>query len=372
MNLPPIDMQPSPGAGESVWASLSGHLDHDIAQPLTSALRRVVALAESGRIDRAGLSALRTELTSAQRAALISQRLGAITNAARRRRPASVDLAKACAQAARRCEASIAARGIEQRTALTPAVVRCDADLLATLLDTIAEWLDRHAVGRIEWRCSHDTWPANARLTITFHHQPADLFKDPEAPCAQPALDSLEWLLIQRIASRLGAVVQRTDTASNCRLSLTFLCTEPAHRADTAIHIDEGVAALPTRHKPLAGYHLLLLGRRDVRALVRGAVAGHDLLIDHASGIEEAQAFCAGGLPHAIVYDEMLAGERLDTMRDKLHRQAAALVFIEVSADDATDAPPPGTLRIARTHLATHLAGVLQRAFYRIEKPIAA
>src|SRR5690606_14266845 len=57
------------------WQALLGRLGRDLAEPLTAALERVTTLASTGRIDHAGLRALREEVDRARQAGIRCQQI---------------------------------------------------------------------------------------------------------------------------------------------------------------------------------------------------------------------------------------------------------------------------------------------------------
>lgn len=82
---------------------------------------------------------------------------------------------------------------------------------------------------------------------------------------------------------------------------------------------------------PLAGNQVRGLSASPaLRDEVQTAVDGMGLLVDHAGSVDEAQKFCTGGLPHAMLYDGRFTGEALGKLQAQLHEQAPDLVFIEI------------------------------------------
>jgi hypothetical protein len=57
------------------------------------------------------------------------------------------------------------------------------------------------------------------------------------------------------------------------------------------------------------------------------------LLVDFVSSVEEAEEFCRDALPHAIVYESVLSGERFATLRDNIVSEVAHFVFIEITEE---------------------------------------
>src|SRR6185436_17239669 len=92
-----------------------------------------------------------------------------------------------------------------------------------------------------------------------------------------------------------------------------------------------------TQTKPLAGSHVLVVAsRRDVRIQVRDAVRNMGLLVDFVTSIEEARDFCRSGLPHAIVVESVLRGDRFNELRGEVDSAGTDVVFIEIIEEGNT------------------------------------
>src|SRR6185295_13403093 len=75
--VPVLNLQsdPVPPAADQRWHELVSQLGVEIAAPLTAALERIHGLTATGKIDRAGLRALRDEVERARQAGMIGQQL---------------------------------------------------------------------------------------------------------------------------------------------------------------------------------------------------------------------------------------------------------------------------------------------------------
>ena len=76
---------------------------------------------------------------------------------------------------------------------------------------------------------------------------------------------------------------------------------------------------------------LVLAGRREVRNVVREALRPMDLVVDFVSSVEEVQQQCAEAVPHVVVYEASLGGQRFDRLREELLAQAPHLAFIQIA-----------------------------------------
>jgi hypothetical protein len=94
---------------------------------------------------------------------------------------------------------------------------------------------------------------------------------------------------------------------------------------------------LSSNSRPLAGSHVLIVAsRRDMRVRVRDAIRHMGLVIDLVSSIEEAADFCRDDLPHAIIVEGILNGERLRQLRAEITAEIPEFPFIEIIEEGAS------------------------------------
>jgi hypothetical protein len=319
---------------EMRWSTLLAQVGGEVAGPLTTAVERLNELAATGRIDRPSLRALRNEVEAARRAAMIGQQLARYASGRVRQSHERVDLAQAVRDAATQRGPDADARGLQLRQVLRPVEVIVDPTLLFALLQSTLDWTLALSRSPIELRLERKAWPAHARLTVRFTHRPADEVPEAHAPGNVTAIDTLPWRLAQQIAWSMGLTVERHDDASESLLALEFPRTVNEDLAGASvIELDTG---LPSAFdsKPLAGSHVLVVApRRDMRQRILGAVGSMGLIVDFATSVEEAQEFCTGGLPHAIVYASALGGARFESLKEAIRREAPEFVFIEVAEE---------------------------------------
>lgn len=315
--------------------TLMAQLGREVAGPLSSAAERVAALTASGRITRGDLRALRDEIESARRTAIMAQRVSRLVSGRVSVAHERLDLTALVREAVRERAREIEGRGIELRQLLAPAEVRSDATLLFALLQCLLDWSFEHARGRIDLTLDITSWPARAQLHSGFVYRAAD---EPAAREASPpigndeALDTLSWLLLQQTAAVLGIRVRRQDAHGTTELTLEF----PATLAPTLYAPQRGVGeytvpVAPDR-QPLAGYQVLALAaQREVRSLVHQALLPMGMMLDFVATVEEARKYCEGGLPHALVYEAGLASESFERLRVALLVEAPRLAFIRIA-----------------------------------------
>jgi len=323
---------PPEAKGDDRWRDLVSSVGSEIASPLTAALERINALTTSGRIDRAGLRLLREEVEIARRVGMIAQQLARFASARFRqsheRLPLAETLKTVLAYRARETQA----RGITVKPVVKPADVIVDASLLFSLLNTMLDWALSYARSSIEFAIELKAWPAHAHLVCRFANRPADEADD-DAMVSRPASDinCLTWRLMEQTAWAMGLPLTRTTNDGDIVVALEFPRTaNDGMEGLSTIELDQGFA-LSTNSKPLVGSHVLVIAsRREMRLRVRDAIRHMGLIVDLVSSVEEAVDFCRDGLPHAVIVEGILRGERLNHWRAEIAAEVPEFPFIEI------------------------------------------
>jgi len=356
---------PADGDGAEIehWRDLVAAVGTEIAMPLTAALERIHALTTTGRIDKASLRALRAEVEQARRAGMAAQQLTRLASKRLRQSHEHLTLTETLRIVLRHRARETEARGVVLKPSLIPADVIVDASFLFSLFNTVLDWALAHACSDIRLAVDMKAWPAKARVTCAFAHRHGAALDD-GAP-AQPALlDSLDWRLVQQTALTMQLPLTRTVDNGQVQLTIEF----PRTAGDvveglSTVELDQGFG-LSSNSRPLAGSHVLIVAsRRDVRVQVRDAIRHMGLVIDLVSSIEEAADFCRDGLPHAIVVEGILNGERLRQLRAEITAEIPEFPFIEIIEEGTAFAmsgfggAPMG--RVGRDAVASALPSVL-------------
>ena len=293
--------------------ALVAQLGSEVAAHLSSALERVTTLTATGKIDRAGLRALRDEIDRARRAGIMGQQVVRLGNGRIQLASERLDLTSLLREALRQRGREIDARGIEVRQVFAAAEVMSDTTLLFSLLQTTLEWSFEHAVSRIDLELAIQSWPAHACLAVAFAYQQPDEVDTASGPAVQAEatrLSTMSWRLLQQTAGVLGLLVQRKDTPGKTELKLEFPQTLAPRLVGLQKPDVEDSATTSHNSQPLAGRHVMVLAaRREIRNVVRKALLPMGLMVDFVTSVEEAQQLCSDGLPHAVVYEAAIAGE---------------------------------------------------------------
>ena len=340
MNAPaPLAATTTPQEGDAHWHELIGQIGSDVGQALTRALERVTTLTTTGRIDRESLRALRNEIEHARRAGMIGQQLARYASGRIRQSPEQLSLTQMMRDVLLQRGREASAHGLEVHQSMRPAEVISDATLLHALLQAVLDWSLEHASQSVEYRIEIRSWPANARLICRFPHGHAsnNLPGDPMAAedDVSSALDTLAWRLVQQLARTLDLMVERLDENERTTLALEFPRTVSEQQLEgvSAIEVDQGFG-VSEDSKPLAGSHVLVVAnRRDLKTDIRECTRHMGLLVDFVGSVEEAEVFCQEALPHALVYESALAGQRLDRLCADLQQDLPGIVLIEVSEE---------------------------------------
>lgn len=330
---------PGDGAGteHERWHALVAQIGAEIAAPLTAAMERINALTSTGKIDRAGLRALRDEVEAARQAGMIGQQLTRFASGRVRQSHERLQLADMLNGVIAHRSRETTARGIVVMPSLSPAEVIVDASLLFGLMNATVDWALVNAQSTVDFSIDIKKWPAHARLSCRFAHRRVDELVDGAAAVAPRGLDSLTWRLMEQTAWTMGLVVDRKDEAHLTTLTFEFPRTAGNEvQGVSALELNEGFAP-SSNSQPLAGSHVLVIAsRREMRVQIRDALRNMSLIVDYVNSVDEAAAFCREGLPHAVIIESIQAGERFANFREEIAKEVSDFVFIEIIEEGAT------------------------------------
>jgi len=338
------DLPGAPSAGRRAPEPLDpqalvAQLGSEVAANLSSALERVTTLAATGKIDRAGLRALRDEIDRARRAGIMGQQVVRLSSGRVQMANERADLTGLLSEALRQRGREIDARGIEVRQTFAPAEVMSDTTLLFSLLQTVIDWSFEHAVSRIDLGVAVQAWPSHACLTVAYQHQqPDEVVVPPQASgkMEEARLNTMSWRLLQQTAGVLGLVLERKDSPGKTAVKIEFPNTL-APRLASVMQPPPAAAAEERESQahnsqPLAGRHIMVMAaRREVRNVVRAALRPMGLMVDFVTSVEEAQQLVADGLPHAVVYEATMADGHFERLRNEMLAEVPTLVFVRIA-----------------------------------------
>ena len=330
-----VSDKPRQEPDEGHWREIIGQIGTEVGLPLSAALERVTVLATTGKIDRAGLRMLREEIERARRAGMIGQQLARFASGRIRQSPEQINVTQMLRDVLLQRGREAAARQIEISQALKPAEIVVDATLLHALLQAVVDWSLDLAQKALEFKVDVKAWPPYARLTVHFAHGSSDA-SDRLTPVGTPlpSLDSMSWRLVQQISWTLGLVLDRTVYKDETTLTIEFPRTiHDEIEGVSVLEIDQGFG-VSDNSKPLAGSHVLVVaGGREMRSLIRESIRHMGLLVDFVNSVEEAEEFCRDALPHAIIFESVLANDRFHRLRVGISSELPTFVFIEVTPE---------------------------------------
>jgi len=307
------------------WRDLIAELGAEIAHPLTLALERVNTLTSSGRIDRAGLRLLREEVETARQLGMTAQLLARFASAGlaqSRERVALLDTLQSVLMHRKR---EIDARGVSVKPPATPVDVIVDASLMFSLLNTLIDWTLTQTRSAIDVAIDVDPWKGHARLSCQFALIAAD------AATKAPPLDTLTWRLLEQTAVTMQLGLMRQVNDRTVTVVLEFALPANADiEGVSCLDLDQGFDS-SINSKPLAGSHVVVIAsRRDMRARISDALRHMGLIVDMVTSIDEAADFCSDGLPHAIIVEGILHGERFDRFCADIRAEVPGFPFIDI------------------------------------------
>ncbi len=331
----PVSEKPRMEPDDGHWREIIGQIGTEVGLPLSAALERVTVLATTGKIDRAGLRMLREEIERARRAGMIGQQLARFASGRIRQSPEQISVTQMLREVLLQRGREATARQLEIMQALKPAEVVVDATLLHTLLQAIVDWSLDLARKSIEFKLDVKAWPPYARLTVRFAHASSDA-SDRLTPIGTPlpSLDTMSWRLVQQVSWTLGLVLDRLVSDDETTLTIEFPRTvHDEIEGVSVVEIDQGFG-VSDNSKPLAGSHVLVVaGAREMRSIIRESIRHMGLLVDFVNSVEEAEEFCRDALPHAIIYESVLANDRFKKLRVGISSEFPSFVFIEVAPE---------------------------------------
>ncbi|MCW5635354.1 MAG: hypothetical protein KIT17_18600 [Rubrivivax sp.] len=318
---------------------LVAQLGSEVATVLSTALERVTTLATTGKIDRASLRALREEVDHARRVAIMGQQVSRLAAGRVRVAHERINLTNLLREALRQRSREIESRGIEVRQVLAPAEVSSDTTLSFSFLQAVLDWCFEHAVSRVDLALDVRSWPARARLVCSFAFEHPDRvdtnFASLEAERGR-TVETMSWRLLHQTAAVLALTVQRKDDGGRSTLTVEFPETLPA-RLDSLLpnsneaEPDES-GTLFANSQPLAGRHVLVVApRREVRNTVRESVRNMGLMVDYVTSLDEATQFCRASMPHAVVFEGTLRGDRFERLRAEWLEVVPNLAFVQIA-----------------------------------------
>jgi hypothetical protein len=349
-----------------MWG-LANQISVEVAGALTPALDSVRQMQASGRIDRAALHTLLTQIEQARHASMLGQQIARLTQGGIQQQPEALNLSHAL-------QAVLAQRQDDARTmavkqTLAPAQAMVDATLLSALLDTLLDWSFRHACTPVDMRLDTKAWPTHARLTCRYGHTTSDRVPASTSatrgaasrPGRTDTLDCLSWQLLVALTRTMALRVDRSDTESDTTLTLEFpQAVNDSLEGTASIDRDRG-SGPADESRPLAGAQVLVIAvRREVLNQIRQTLLPMGVGFDSVSSVGAAREFCQQGLPQAIVYESMVYDSSFDGLRNDIKLQCPELAWIEiVEQGDAFEISSFGGMsmaRVGRNAIATSLS----------------
>jgi len=314
------------------WRALVSQVGREVAEPLSAALERVVQLVTTGRIDRDSLRALRAEIEGARRIGIVGQQLARFGVRRLRQSDEKLDLAATLQAVLVQRSRELGSRGIEVNQSTKAIETLADPALLFSLLNSLVDWAVERGGRRIALRVDRDPVTRRGRIACHVHDIAAPTRAEPLEPGA-PRPVSLNRHLVLQLAQALELEVASEHDEGHTAIVLTFPKTvdrdEPL-AAPVRPERDPGdISSLNS--KPLAGSHVLVLSaRRALRLEVRESIANMGLVIDFVGSVDEAVSFCRDTLPHALIFEGVLRGAKLDKLARELRAEMPAIGLIEI------------------------------------------
>ena len=319
----------APASLDAAWR-LAHQIGAEVASALTPALDSVRQMQVTGRIDRAGLHALISQIEQARHASMVGQQVARLARSRIEQQPETLSLSQALRDVVAQRQAELNERGVAVQLTAKPVEVVADTTLLSALLDTLFDWSLHHACTPVDIGLDVKAWPAHAQVVCRFGHTPTDHLQPPSAGKHPARLDSLSWQLLVQLAGTMALRVDRADTESDTVLTLEFPHTINGH-LEGAAAIEWDTPPVPGDSRPLAGTQVLVIAlRREVLNQIRQTLAPLGAGFHAVGSVDEARAFCQRGMPQAIVYESMVYDSAFDALRNDVRLQSPELAWVEI------------------------------------------
>lgn len=184
--------QPAPQEGPR-WHELVSQVGRELAEPLTAALERITTLTATGRIDRAGLRALRDEIGRARQTGIHCQQIARLASGHIRQSHERVHLTHTLQSALAHRARELHHHGITVTQALRSIEVQADASMLFSLINSLIDWWMACAQGLIEVHVDLSPWPEQARIVCQIRHRPTDHEGSGDLDAHSSTLDTMNW-----------------------------------------------------------------------------------------------------------------------------------------------------------------------------------
>lgn len=358
----------APAAAERYWLQIISQMGGDVAMHLSAVQAHLEELGPS--LPQAPeLQKLQARLARVRQIGMLGQQLARMAAGEVHQVPEEVSLTTVLREVLAQQKARAALRGVELHRAMHPATVLLDPSLLHGFVQQLADWALAQAQDQLDIRLEMHDWPPQARLQLTASHPlPSD------APQASDQL--LAWCLIEQMARAQHLRLERLDRPDLTQVLIVFPQTLSPDTAfgvgagdDDAEHLSSAFA-LSQASRPLAGSHwLVIASQRDVRMEVREALRASGMLVDFVGSLQEAEAFCQDSMPHGILFEAILGGERVQRLRHRLSARAPHLVWVEITAEGLYSQPAEPSqerpARIGRDALSEQLNSLLESEYTR-------
>ena len=357
---------PSAAVAERYWLQIISQMGGDVAMHLSAVQDHLEQLG-SHLPAAPELQKLQARLARVRQIGMLGQQLARVAAGEVHQVPEEVSLTTVLRDVLAQQKARAALRGIELHRAMHPATVLLDPSLLHSFIQQLADWALAQSQDQLDIRLEMHDWPPQARLQFTASHPlPEEI--------ASSSDQLLAWCLIEQMARTQHLRLERLDRPDATQVVIDFPQTLSPDTTfgvgdDDPEHLSSAFA-LSQASRPLAGSHwLVIAGQRDVRTEVREALRASGMLVDFVGSLQEAEDFCQDSMPHGILFEAILGGERVDRLRHRLSARAPHLVWVEMAAEGLHALPGEPALgrpaRIGRDALSGQLVALLESEYTR-------
>jgi hypothetical protein len=334
----PAQKSPSNPGQDVPWSTLFLKLGEETSACLTDALAQLQDIALLHPNVAPAIASVTDRLDHARRAALIAQQFSQIRGAREVEQAQSVSLRQAVSDAITLRARWLHRRKVKARLGLLDAQIQAYPTALNSLIDELINWAGGLAqdIGFAVREPSTQS-PATQLLVMA---------RVNTASIEPGQWQNVGWFLWHQLAASLGARAELQVTHEALSVTVDF-GAPPAPSSIFSSQLAQDSQLDTDASAIIAGCRvLLLLGKADVHEQAHRAVSRMGLRVSACASVAQARVLLglaegapAHPLPHAVVYDAIIAPEDLMLMRMSLRERypERSMAFVELSEHVGSD-----------------------------------
>jgi hypothetical protein len=308
--------------------SIPGVIGEALARQAEATERLLQSVEQRQSLNRNDIRTLQTAARSVRRIAMASQQITRLAGGRLRQSHERLALHEVVRQVVKENDWQYYQAGVMFEEHLQPVEIIVDPGLLVSLCEALIECAMRYGQVLTCW-LKVSNWPQNGVLTLRARPH----VQDPARPLDAMG-ETLEWILVSRLALAMGVTAVREVRADHAIFTLEFPRTVTHLEGLTAVEVDADSDSLMSGHsKPFAGHRILLVtGDAQLRWELEAICKDMRLSLDTVPSSAQAVRYCEHDKPDAIVIDEHRRDGLFDQLRADLTRYDVNFPTVEITS----------------------------------------